>query len=192
MSNLEIILQLLIAVILGGIVGYERERAHKMAGIRTHALVAMGAALVTIMSLYGFDVLGEGYTYDPGRIISNVIVGIGFIGGGAILRKNNDIVVGITTASSLWVVGVIGITVGLGFNYIAFVTALLSYVILTIIWSLERNIESSQHHNDTLEAIHADKQHENDIKIHPAVLANKRVEKTNQKYKTLKKKVKKL
>src|SRR3990167_6504348 len=100
----EIFFRILIAAALGAAIGFERERSQKAAGLRTNALVAMGASLLTILSLsFG----GPGA--DPSRIISNIVVGIGFIGGGAILREGPR-VTGITTAATLWVVAAIGIT----------------------------------------------------------------------------------
>src|SRR3989344_7665515 len=115
-SNADLILRLLLAAGLGGVIGLERERAHKVAGLRTHAMVAIGAALLSIISLYGFGDATEGTAYDPSRIISNIIVGIGFIGGGAILRQGPRIM-GTTTAATLWLVAAIGIAAGIGFFF---------------------------------------------------------------------------
>src|SRR3989338_10039275 len=105
----EIFVRILVAAGLGALIGFERERSHKSAGLRTNALVATGAALLTIISLSFV-----GPDTDPSRIISNIIVGIGFIGGGAIIREGGR-VSGITTAATLWVVAGFWISVGGGF-----------------------------------------------------------------------------
>ncbi|TSC74300.1 MAG: putative Mg2+ transporter-C (MgtC) family protein [Parcubacteria group bacterium Gr01-1014_44] len=131
---LELFGRILLAAVLGAAIGFERERSQKAAGLRTNALVAMGAALLTIISLsFG----GPGA--DPSRIISNIIVGIGFIGGGAILREGQRIT-GITTAATLWVVAAIGIAVGMGFYREALFSVAVVYFILTILWLIERKV----------------------------------------------------
>lgn len=135
-----IILRLLIAISLGAFIGLERERSHKAAGLRTHALTAMSAALLAIITIYihqNFGVDSEGYVFDS-RIIANAIVGIGFVGGGAIIRFT-DRVVGTTTAASLFAVASIGITVGLGMYFAALSAALFAYILLALVGHLERN-----------------------------------------------------
>lgn len=132
----DIFLRILVAAALGAAIGFERERSHKSAGLRTNALVAMGAALLTILSLsFG----GPGA--DPSRIISNIIVGIGFIGGGAIIREGQK-VSGITTAATLWVVAAIGIAVGMGFYREALFSVGVVYCILTFLWLIEKKMGS--------------------------------------------------
>jgi len=97
------------------IVGFEREKAHKPAGLRTHILVCLGSCLFTIISLE--------FIVDPARIAAGIVAGIGFIGAGAIIAEQ-DKIVGITTAASLWITAAIGLTVGVG-NYVLAVTATL-------------------------------------------------------------------
>ena len=138
-SNADLILRLLLAAGLGGVIGLERERAHKVAGLRTHAMVAIGAALLSIISLYGFGDATEGTAYDPSRIISNIIVGIGFIGGGAILRQGPRIM-GTTTAATLWLVAAIGIAAGIGFFFGAVAGAAIGYLVLTVLWQIEKRL----------------------------------------------------
>lgn len=133
-TDLEIFFRILVAAALGAVIGFERERSHKSAGLRTNALVAMGAALLTVIS-QSFG----GPNADPSRIISNIIVGIGFIGGGAILREGHR-VSGITTAATLWVVAAIGISVGMGFYREALFSVVVVYFILTILWLIEKKI----------------------------------------------------
>lgn len=137
--EIDAIKSLLMAALLGGIVGFERERSGKVAGLRTHSLVSIGAALLTIISLRTFEqfpsVNGEfGFDY---HLVANIVVGIGFIGAGTILRRENR-VEGTTTAASLWVVAAIGIAAGFGLYAEAIATTLLVYVILAGLWLVEK------------------------------------------------------
>jgi putative Mg2+ transporter-C (MgtC) family protein len=116
--------RLVVAALLGALVGYERERGGKPAGIRTHGLVSIGAALFTVVSIAGFSGAG-----DPARVAAQVVVGIGFIGAGVILHDRES-VHGLTTAASLWVTGAIGACVGTGLLLIALVTTVLVFAIL--------------------------------------------------------------
>ena len=140
-TNSDLILRLLLAAGLGGAIGFERERAHKVAGLRTHALVAMGAALLSLISIYLFEKYpsvngAAGFDY---HIVANIIVGIGFIGGGAILRQGPRIM-GTTTASTLWLVAAIGMAAGLGFTYGALAGAAIGYLVLTLLWQVEKRL----------------------------------------------------
>ncbi len=131
--------RLLLATLLGGIVGFERERSGKVAGLRTHVLVSVGAALLSVISLRMFQVLPSvngtvGFDY---HLIANIVVGIGFIGAGTILRRDNRIE-GTTTAASLWVVAAIGIASGLGFYQEAVSTTVIVYVVLAGLWLVEK------------------------------------------------------
>ena len=116
--------RLVVAVVLGGIIGYEREQAAKPAGVRTHGMVCLGAALFTVISLYGF-----GKTGDPARVAAQIVSGIGFLGAGLILRQRGN-VLGLTTAASLWVTAAIGVAVGVGMMAMALMTVLLVYLLL--------------------------------------------------------------
>lgn len=138
-SNGEILIRLLAATALGAIIGLERERAHKVAGLRTHSLVAAGAALLSLVSIFLFEKFPSvnGVTGFDYHLIANIIVGIGFIGGGAILRHGSH-VSGTTTAATLWVVSAIGIAAGIGFYYGAMGTAVISYFLLTFMRTLEK------------------------------------------------------
>src|SRR3989338_11614747 len=132
-----IITKVAIAALLGAFVVFERQLARKVAGIRTHSLVCLASALFTSISVDAFrDYVGT-MGYDPSRIISNIVVGIGFIGAGAIL-KHGSRVEGTTTAASLWAVAAIGVTVGVGlFKEAAGIKALI-YAILQVVWFIER------------------------------------------------------
>ncbi|HKZ45148.1 MAG TPA: MgtC/SapB family protein [archaeon] len=121
--QMEITIKLVIAVLLGALIGWEREKMHRPAGLRTHMLVSLGSALFTILSLSAFP--GS----DPSRIAANIIVGIGFIGAGTVLQMKER-VIGLTTAASLWTTSAIGMATGAGFYIPAIVTTLVAFVIL--------------------------------------------------------------
>ena len=117
MSDTEMVIRLFLAVLLGGVVGLERERHGRAAGLRTHILVCVSAALVMSLSLF----LHEKYHSDPANIAAHVVSGIGFLGAGTILRFKVSIK-GLTTAASLWAVSCIGLAVGAGFYFGAMIT----------------------------------------------------------------------
>ena len=134
-----IITKVAIAALLGAFVGFERELARKVAGIRTHSLVCLASALFTSISVDAFkDYIGS-VGYDPSRIISNIVVGIGFIGAGAILRHGSK-VEGTTTAASLWAIAAIGVTVGIGLFKEAIVISVIIFVILQVVWFIEKKM----------------------------------------------------
>ena len=120
----QMVARLILAAGLGAIVGYEREYEGKPAGVRTHGMVALGAALFTVVSLYGFGGVG-----DPGRVAAQVVTGIGFLGEGAILHERGS-VRGLTTAASLWVTAAIGVAVGVGMYVMSLETAILVFLLL--------------------------------------------------------------
>jgi putative Mg2+ transporter-C (MgtC) family protein len=137
----QIIIRLVVAAVLGSAVGIERERLNWVAGLRTHMLVCVGAALLMIVSTFGFmDVLSyERVGLDPSRVAAQVVSGIGFLGAGTIVLRRK-VVHGLTTAASLWTVAAVGLAVGSGL-YVAAVTAtVLVLVILAGIKPLEQRI----------------------------------------------------
>jgi putative Mg2+ transporter-C (MgtC) family protein len=105
----SIIPQLMVSTLCGGLIGWERERKNKVAGIRTNILICVGSCIFTLASMY----LGSIYKSDPGRIMSTIVTGIGFLGAGVIMR-DHDKIIGLTTAAFIWVVSAIGILCGLG------------------------------------------------------------------------------
>jgi putative Mg2+ transporter-C (MgtC) family protein len=127
-SLLEMTLRFLLAAGLGAGIGYQRERAGKAAGIRTHILVSSGAALFTLVSIYGFS----GAAVDISRVAAGVVVGIGFIGAGVILRGQREKeVAGLTTAATIWVTASIGLAAGAGMYLISVIaTAVVVGVLL--------------------------------------------------------------
>lgn len=119
------LMRLLLAALLGGLIGWERERRNKQAGLKTHLLVAVGSTLIMLTSIYGFDsslVNHPNARFDPARLAAQVVSGIGFLGAGAILRRSNHIISGLTTAATLWVAAAIGLSVGSGFYWPAVIT----------------------------------------------------------------------
>jgi putative Mg2+ transporter-C (MgtC) family protein len=121
-------LRLLLAATLSALIGFERERSHKPAGLRTHILIGMGSALFTLVSIYGFTGV-----VDPARVAAGVVTGIGFIGAGVIFRgMRGDKVVGITTAASVWVTAAIGVAAGCGMYILSTITAIITFLVLYI------------------------------------------------------------
>lgn len=123
-----------LAFILGGIVGYERERVQRPAGLRTHMLVCAGSACFTVASVFGFDDLGT--VRDPARLAAQIITGIGFLGAGTIFRTGST-VRGLTTASSIWITAAIGIVAGLGLFLLAVFTTMLTWIALFMLKGFE-------------------------------------------------------
>lgn len=125
LSEKEIVLRLFIALLVGTILGFERSKAKKPAGIRTHCLVCISSTMISIVSAYGF---GEFFKYpgvstDPARLIVGIITGIGFLGAGIIWKdSDHGDVRGLTTAANIWAVAGLGIAVGLGHYFLAFAT----------------------------------------------------------------------
>jgi putative Mg2+ transporter-C (MgtC) family protein len=128
------IVRVLLAFILGGVVGFERQRVQRPAGLRTHMLVAAGCACFTVASVYGFE--GLGTTSDPARLAAQIITGVGFLGAGTIFRTGST-VKGLTTASSIWITASIGVVAGLGMFWLALSTTLLTWFALTVLKEAE-------------------------------------------------------
>ena len=127
MPNVYILItRIVIAGLLGGIIGAEREYRAKIAGTRTHLLVAVGAALMMIVSRYGFD--GQG---DPGRVAAQIVSGIGFIGAGAIM-VNKQAIHGLTTAAGIWVAAGIGMAIASGLYAVGVATTVISLIGLEV------------------------------------------------------------
>jgi putative Mg2+ transporter-C (MgtC) family protein len=129
----QIVLRLVVAAVLGGLVGLERERLEWAAGMRTHALVSLGSALFMMVSIFGFsDILNERHvTLDPSRVAAQVASGIGFIGAGTIILRR-EIVKGLTTAASIWAVAAVGLAVGGGMFLASGTATVLTLVILVL------------------------------------------------------------
>jgi putative Mg2+ transporter-C (MgtC) family protein len=148
MIDILIIRRLLLSVLLGGLIGLEREIKQHAAGLRTHILVSVGSCLITICSMYGFsEVFGmEGIaaSRDPARIAAQIVSGIGFLGAGTILREGMT-VKGLTTAASLWAVAGIGLSVGAGLEMPAVATAVIVILSLVLLSKFEKKVLLAQH-----------------------------------------------
>jgi putative Mg2+ transporter-C (MgtC) family protein len=121
------IARLMLAGGLGALIGIQREKAGKAAGIRTLALISLGSALFTVLSIFAFD------TADPARLAANIVTGIGFLGAGTIiLRREEGIVEGLTTAATIWVTAAIGVAAGAGLYVVAIAAAILTLVTLVL------------------------------------------------------------
>ena len=138
LSSGELVLRLALAVVLCGLIGLERESRDQVAGLRTHMLVGLGAALFTLISAYGFEAFdrpgpgGTGIRVDPTRIAAQIVSGIGFLGAGAIIREGFN-VRGVTTAAALWIVAAIGMAAGAGYYAGAAATTALALAALVVV-----------------------------------------------------------
>jgi putative Mg2+ transporter-C (MgtC) family protein len=142
---LEVGVKIGLAALLSGLIGAERERTGKAAGLRTHMLMAVGSALLTHLSiLIGARYAAGSSSWDPGRIASQIIPGVGFIGAGTILHSRGA-VHGLTTAAGLWVASAIGMAVGGGFYVEACLTTLALLLILTVLIPVERLLRGDRH-----------------------------------------------
>ncbi|MHB1361545.1 MAG: MgtC/SapB family protein [Thermoleophilia bacterium] len=129
----EEVIRIIIGAALGGLVGLDREIRGQAAGLRTHTLVAVGSTLFALVSIFGFEGVagsaGQVLTYDPSRVAAQIVVGIGFLGAGAIMRHGTS-VKGLTTAASLWVVAALGLAVGCGYYLGAITVSVLLFLTL--------------------------------------------------------------
>ncbi len=142
--NLTMIARLLVAGILGGIIGTERESLNRPAGLRTHILVSTGAALAIIVNIRLFADMGGIGSTDLSRIPAAVVSGIGFLGAGTIIKEGVS-VRGLTTAASLWVVATIGLASGAGYYEMAIATTLVVWFTLAVFSKLEKSVLSKKH-----------------------------------------------
>ena len=134
----SIIMRLLLAALLSGIIGMERSKSNRAAGLRTHILVCLGATIAAMTGLYINKFCGG--TGDMSRIAAQVISGIGFLGAGTILVKHKATIVGLTTAACVWTVGAIGIAVGYGFYEAAIIGTVLIFVITKYLSILDKKL----------------------------------------------------
>ncbi len=136
-SEIEIILRILLGAALGAVIGFERERDNQPAGLRTHMILVTGATLAMVLSInLGYLFARPGTPADPARLAAQVISGIGFLGAGAILRYGFN-VKGLTTATSLWTMAIVGLAVGAGYYLVGIVTTALMLVVLGLLNILE-------------------------------------------------------
>ena len=134
LNIVTVIIRLALAMIVGGVIGIERGKQGRAAGMRTHTLVCLGA---TLASMLGYYSMSQGFTGDPMRVAAQVISGIGFLGVGTILIKGRFQITGLTTAAGLWTAGAIGLALGAGFYEGALITFILAVVTVTVVHKLE-------------------------------------------------------
>jgi len=139
---LFIFLKLILAIVFGGIIGIERETLGKPAGSRTYALIALGSALFTIISIQGFSQFPNAV---PGAMAAQIVTGIGFLGAGLIIFHKEKLE-GLTTAAALWAVAAVGVTIGIGWYLVAAIATILIFLLLFIV----RKIEFSKNKKNTL------------------------------------------
>jgi putative Mg2+ transporter-C (MgtC) family protein len=147
LSEIELVERLLLAAVLGGLFGLEREFRHKAAGLRTNILISVGSALFTLMSIELTARSG-----DPSRISAQIVTGIGFLGAGAILRTRAGIQ-GLTTAATIWVNAAVGVTVGSGNYKLALIATGVTMLVLLVVYPIElwldRRLESARNKKAT-------------------------------------------
>jgi putative Mg2+ transporter-C (MgtC) family protein len=149
-SHFEMLFRIIVGAVLGGIIGYERSHRGRPLGFRTHVLVGMSSALLMIVSTE--LVFFEGYadrsavSIDASRIAASVVLGVGFLAGGGIVRAGPS-VIGLTTAAALWLVAAIGLAAGAGMYLESFVVTALGYVALTALQKIERRDEETAEHH---------------------------------------------
>jgi putative Mg2+ transporter-C (MgtC) family protein len=127
-EELTMLVRILIALLVGGLVGFERRITANPAGIRTMSLVAAGACIFTLVSIFGFR--GLGTTQDPGRVAAQIVTGVGFIGAGTMIATASGAVKGLTTASSIWVVASLGMAAGTGMYAVAIAGGIIAAAVM--------------------------------------------------------------
>lgn len=133
----SMLLDIILAIFLGFAIGFEREITNKWAGLRTHMLVCLGSCIFTLLSIHAFPVFAHSPQADPARVAAQVLTGIGFIGGGTVLRHGYSIY-GLTTAATLWITASIGMACGCGFTALAIVSTGMSVGTLVLIRIFEK------------------------------------------------------
>lgn len=142
----ELIIRVIVGGILGGVIGFEREKRAKEAGFRTHFLVALGSTLITVISAYGFDKVADLIPiarYDPARLAAQIVSGIGFIGAGLIIFQKN-VIHGLTTAAGLWVTAALGIACGVGHYELAVITTIMVLMALELALAVDDKLNKRQ------------------------------------------------
>lgn len=136
-TETEVLIRLTAALLLGGLIGYERQSCNKSAGLRTHILVCVGSCLIMVLSVNIYHTVQGLTNADPTRLAAQVVSGIGFLGAGTIMKEGLTIR-GLTTAASLWVVSGVGLAVGSGYYISAFITTGLVFLTLTVLSRFEK------------------------------------------------------
>jgi len=153
LNTIEILIRLGLAILIGFVVGFERERHHRPAGIKTHILVCMGATVISLIQIEMIQDVIEQVTKNPelanvlktdyGRLAAQVISGIGFLGAGTIMRTKGSIK-GLTTAATLWLVACVGIGIGMGYYKISIIATILTMIILTLLRLFQKSVQEKK------------------------------------------------
>ncbi len=161
LGTIDILVSLVIAILLGSLVGVERTLAGKTAGMRTYALVSMGSALFILISqIVTAQFIGL-TNYDPMRVAAQILVGIGFIGAGLVFHNTQDMrISGLTSAAGLWVAAGVGMACGFELYVLAFMASLLTLAIFTVLWYIERFFKKISYRNEKEEIENSRKMHE--------------------------------
>ncbi len=141
-DQLVVAIQLGLAAFLSAIIGLDRERLNKHAGLRTHILVGVGSCLFTALSLFAFP------NSETSRIAAQIVTGIGFLGAGAILKEHNR-VHGLTTAASIWATAAVGMSVGVGAWFLAIIATLLIWIVLAVVLRVAEDIDNKHAPRET-------------------------------------------
>jgi putative Mg2+ transporter-C (MgtC) family protein len=153
LTNIDLVLRLAAALLLGAAIGTERVFAGKTAGMRTYALVAMGAALFVVVSKVAIASFPGALNFDPLRMAAQIVVGIGFLGAGMIILSGNQ-VVGLTSASGVWVAAGIGMAAGFGFYWLAVIATVFTIATFSLLWFLENKIKKFRGKEEPEEGTH--------------------------------------
>jgi putative Mg2+ transporter-C (MgtC) family protein len=140
----NVVFRILLSLLLGGIIGIEREKHKQLAGFRTHILISISSTLLMLLSIYVPQTFSSAGQADPGRIAAQVISGIGFIGAGAILRIGAN-VRGLTTAATIWSIAAVGLVVGAGMYLVSIVGTVIILFVLTVLDRIEKAFFPPQH-----------------------------------------------
>ncbi len=167
---ITVLLRLLAAALMGGLIGAERGRHGRAAGLRTHILICIGAATTALTGIYLSEILDN--TGDLARLSAQVISGIGFLGAGTILVRNSSVITGLTTAAGMWATAAIGVAVGYGFFFGAIVATLICILSVTLLSRLERKRKNTLNVYIELDDISATEQVINQISALEAMVSS--------------------
>ena len=161
LSTIDILVRLVIALLLGGLVGIERTLAGKTAGMRTYALVSMGSALFMLVSIIVSAQMVGLASFNPLLLAPQILVGIGFIGAGLVFHNNRDMrTSGLTSAAGLWVAAGVGMACGFHLYALAIIAALLTLLIFTILWYVEKGFKKLSYSDEKNEVENSERLHE--------------------------------
>lgn len=161
LSTIDILVRLVVALLLGGLVGMERTLAGKTAGMRTYALVSMGSALFMLVAIIISEQLVGTPGYNPLFLAPQILVGIGFIGAGLVFHNNHDMrTSGLTSAAGLWVAAGVGMASGFGLYTLAIISALLTLLIFTVLWYVEKGFKKISYGDEKEEVENSGRLHE--------------------------------